>query len=210
MLATKYAYRNSTCTIRANVFQALPAARFASAARASLRPPAPPQPSRRKPSTSCRRMRSSSQVRKEGICQAGQLLLHTYAYASNYVPRIERDLGGEVASDGIHPPPARGRLRRDGRRHEGGRADGGILQPEKGNETSIIRSDPTPKRLASYLNYLVCEDPSPGEPERGRHSVRVPVVLHQGGRDADRVPRSQHSAGHPAGRLAHPERALRL
>ena len=46
--------------------------------------------------------------------------------------RAQRDVGGEVAAHRVDPASARGRVRRDGRGHERGRTDRGILQPEKG------------------------------------------------------------------------------
>ena len=41
-------------------------------------------------------------------------------------------MGVEVAAHRVDSAPARGRVRRDGRGHEGGRTDSGIFQPQKG------------------------------------------------------------------------------
>ena len=103
-----------------------------------------PPPSPRRPSINCRKTRSSSPVSllfSESVCSfcAGSGSNHLVQRMSMIQPvafrscRAKRDLGGEASAHGVDPAPARGRLRRDGRGHEGGRTDRGILQSEKGS-----------------------------------------------------------------------------
>ena len=58
--------------------------------------------------------------------------------------------------------------------------------------------------------FTSLSDSTSGEPERGRDSVRVPALLHQGGSDSDRLPGGQPAPRHPAGGDAHTQRALHV
>jgi hypothetical protein len=54
-----------------------------------------------------------------------------YFFIPNH--RAQRDLGGEAPADGVDPAAAGDRLRRDGRGHQGRRADRRILLAKKGS-----------------------------------------------------------------------------
>lgn len=82
---------------------------------------------------------------------AGNIQISRSCFTCNYLNtwsfRAERDLGGEAAPHRVHPAPARGRLCRDGRRYEGGRADGRVLQSQKGIMSDVSGTSSLVTRL---------------------------------------------------------------
>ncbi len=62
-------------------------------------------------------------------------------------------MGGETSANGIDPATTRNRLRRDGRRHQGGRADRRVLLPQEG-QSLMTSSDFRSLLLSFYIAML--------------------------------------------------------
>lgn len=109
---------------------------------------------------------------------------HILLIAFYFCFRTKWNMGGEVEADRIDPSAARGGVRRNGSRREGGWCNSGRFLPQ--------------------------EDAASGELERGSAHVGVFNLLHQGRVHAYRQRRSEHPAGYPAMWSAHTQWALRF
>lgn len=101
-----------------------------------------------------------------------------------YQNRVKRDMGGKAKAHRSNPSSARSRVRRNGRRSQGGWRHGRRFLPE--------------------------EDATSRESERGSSDVGVPDLLHKGRIYQDRQRRGQHSPRYTVVRSAHSKRTLRI